>query len=170
MKSQSIRRLQQLLSALLITAFLCALLGNGLAVFAGAAAFDSCESLDGWATSAGSSLGMDYLDKKEGTGSVQTVGSGLILLQKRFEPAIDSQLCVEDGVLKLWLYISDVSKLNSFRDTQIELSSAGNVPNDGHDRNEFHWSVAPSELVNGWNELSLALKYAELVGTVDYLK
>lgn len=167
MKRLAIGRGKQIVSILLATIFVFTLLGNGLVPFAEASSFDDCESLNGWSTGTGSNLSLDSTDKKEGSSSIQTVGSELVLLQKRFEPAINSQLSVDDGFLNLWLYISDVSKLDSSMDTQIELSSAGYAPNDGHDSNEFHWSVAPSELVNGWNELSLALNDAELAGTVD---
>ncbi len=114
---------------------------------------DNCNSLNGWSSS--NSLTLDTSDKKEGTASIQSAGSGTDEFRKTFSTPVNSGVTAANGYLQFWYYVSDVSKFNA--DNQVELGSGGQM-----DTNEYTWSL--SGLANGWNFISLKISNAAVTG------
>lgn len=89
---------------------------------------------------------------KEGNAAIQVVGEETHRCAAVFAQTIDISAC-EDGVLHLWLYVDDVSKIEET--VAVELGSAGQ-----YDKCEYQWSVEKEKLTSGWNELTLPLLHA----------
>jgi hypothetical protein len=118
----------------------------------GGVAIDSCDSATGW--SSGNTLSVNTTDKKEGTGSLQAVGSGTDEFSKLFTP-INTGVSAANGYLQFWYYVSDVTKFSAAN--QVELGSGG-----APDVYEYNWSL--SGLVNGWNFINLKISNATTTG------
>lgn len=114
--------------------------------------FDNCDAILAWASQ--NTLTTNTVDMKEGTGSLQSTGSGTIEFQKTFSPVI-SNASITNGALRFWYYISDVTKLDA--SNQIELGSGGAA-----DINEYNWDIGP--LVNGWNLITKTFASAGTTG------
>lgn len=123
--------------------------------------FDNADTKDGWQT-----VGDPFIETtgaKEGKGYVKnTIADGGDFMQfiKHLAVPLDSKLTSANGQFSFWWYISDVSALKE--DGQIEITSGGDA-----DKEEYGWSVAKllPTLKNGWNEVNLNLKDADLSGT-----
>ena len=89
---------------------------------------------------------------KEGSAAIQVVGEETHRCAVVFEQPIDISTG-EDGVLHLWLYVDDVSKIE--QSVAVELGSAGQ-----YDKCEYQWNVEKENLTSGWNELTLPLVHA----------
>lgn len=113
---------------------------------------DNCETIDGW----GSGIGSPQLsvDAKEGLASVEFNGnlSGVVMFQKVYDTPVNSGVTMGNGVLSLYLYVSDAAP---FADSngQLEITSSG-----GCDVNEVHWEFKDMDLHSGWNKLQLPLR------------
>jgi hypothetical protein len=114
---------------------------------------DKCDSTSGWTSN--NTLSLNTSDKKEGTGSLQSVGSGTDEFAKAFGTAVNSGVTAANGYLQFWYYVSDVTKFNA--ENQVELGSAGKA-----DTNEYGWSL--TGLVNGWNFINLKISNAGISG------
>lgn len=114
---------------------------------------DNCDATTSWTSQ--NTLTLNTTDKKEGTASLQTVGSGTLDYQKHFTAFNPGATTANGGTLQFWLYVSDVTKLSS--SNQIELGSGGNA-----DINEYNWNVGT--LVNGWNFISKTFSSAGTTG------
>lgn len=90
---------------------------------------------------------------KEGTGAFQTIGREAVWWQIVLDNPIDIS-AYADGGLHLWLYISELTKLNA--DVKIELGSAGKGG-----VNNLKWIMASEKLTDGWNELVVKFANAE---------
>jgi lysophospholipase L1-like esterase len=101
---------------------------------------DHCDATTGWGS--GNALSVNTTDKKEGTSSLQSIGSGTLEFQKVFATPYNSGASAATGSVQFWYYVSDVSQLGAAN--QIELGSGGT-----NDVNEYNWNIGP--LVNGWN-------------------
>jgi len=134
-------------AANLLKTYLAPYLSNGSSVY-----IDHCDATAGWAS--GNTLTLNTGDKKEGTGSLQAVGSGTLEFQKTFT-AINTGATAANGVLDFWYYVSDVTKLGS--SNQIELGSGGT-----NDVNEYNWNIGT--LVNGWNHITKTFSSAGTTG------
>lgn len=84
---------------------------------------------------------------KEGTGAYISSGTSQVRWQVSMKKSVDISSCQK---LNMWLYISDVSKLNS--DVHIEIGSNGTC-----DDCELEWKITDHNLVNGWNKVELVL-------------
>lgn len=102
---------------------------------------DHCDATTGWAGS--NPLTLNTSDKKEGTASLQSIGSGIDEFKKSFS-AFNTGATVANGYIDFWYYVSDVTKFSA--SNQIELGSGG-----GPDVNEYNWNIGT--LVNGWNHI-----------------
>jgi hypothetical protein len=107
---------------------------------------DACDATTGWnATST-----LTATDIKEGTGSLQYVGSGTPEFSKVFEP-FNPNIPAANAALKFWYYVSDVTKFATTN--QVELGSGGK-----NDVAEYNWTL--TGLVNGWNYITLKISNA----------
>lgn len=112
---------------------------------------DHCDATTGWATGSGSTLSLNTTDKKEGSGSLQAVGSGPEEFKKVFTTPFNSGASAATGSIQFWYYVSDVSQLSTAN--QIEIGSAGKS-----DSSEYNWNIGP--LVNGWNLITKPISAA----------
>ncbi|MBP1993626.1 hypothetical protein [Paenibacillus eucommiae] len=114
--------------------------------------------------------GLDTSDKKEGSASLSGVSDtnysipgypSAVIMQGIFAP-VNTGVTLQNGQLKLWLYISDVDKLGG-RVGAIELSSNDQTT----DVDEIEWQWPNIKLVDGWQELTLKFSTAYVYGTPD---
>ncbi len=131
---------------ILITLLICYSL---LSLSLQAQSVDNCDALTGWY--GGSTLSIDTNDKKEGTGSLKSLGNGVDDFNKKLDPISIS----ETDILRFWYYVADVNLFSA--SNQVEIGS-GNGP----DVNEYSWSL--NELVNGWNLIELPINSAAITG------
>jgi dienelactone hydrolase len=113
---------------------------------------DNCDANTGW--SSANTLSVYTADKKEGTGCLQSTGSGTDEFKKVFA-AYNTGATAATGTLQFWYYVSDITKFNTAN--QIELGSAGKP-----DVNEYSWTMGT--LVNGWNLISKTFSTASVTG------
>lgn len=113
---------------------------------------DHADATTGWASS--NTLTLNTTDKKEGTGSLQSVGSGIDEFKKTFT-AFNSGASASTGSIQFWYYVSDVTKFSA--GDQIEIGSGG-----GPDVNEYNWSMGT--VVNGWNIITKTFATAGVTG------
>ena len=113
---------------------------------------DHCDAASGWVS--GNILTLNTLDKKEGGGSLQAVGSSTLDFQKVFTPFNTGTTAV-NGSVRFWYYVSDVSQLGT--NNQVELGSGGT-----NDVNEYNWDIGP--LSNGWNLVIKTFASAGITG------
>ncbi|MDP4210694.1 MAG: glycoside hydrolase family 71/99-like protein [Bacteroidota bacterium] len=113
---------------------------------------DRCDANTSWISA--NTLSVNTSDKKEGTGCLQSVGSGTDEFKKVFT-AFNSGATVGNGSLQFWYYVSDVTKLGT--SNQVELGSGGAA-----DTNEYNWNIGT--LVNGWNLITLKFSNAGTTG------
>ena len=113
----------------------------------------NCDTTTGWTSS--NSLTVNTVDKKEGTGCLQSVGAKTDDFKGVFSPPINTGVTVAAGRLQFWYYVSDVSLFTS--SNQIEFGSGGKA-----DINEFNWDIGT--LVNGWNLITLPFSSAGVSG------
>jgi hypothetical protein len=123
---------------------------------------DRCDSLTGWR---GPGARLDTTDHKEGkaclSSTTQELGSdGSGWFARQFISWIDAGVTEADGALRMWLYVSDTTKL--VREGQIEITSSG-----GYDRDEYAWNLLDMKLDNGWNDLTLPFSQASKSGKPD---
>lgn len=117
---------------------------------------DHCDVLDGW--NSHNPISVNTIDKKEGTGCIESSGNGTDEFKKVFSP-FNAHVTEDDGILRFWYYVSDITKLNG--ENQIELGSGG-----GPDTKEYNWPI--DTLTNGWNLISKKFSDADVTnGTPD---
>ncbi|MBA7544931.1 hypothetical protein ES705_37292 [subsurface metagenome] len=103
-----------------------------------------------------------YLDTDnhmEGSGCISSTGDDLVSFSKTYSPR-NTYLTEENGYLKFWFYISDVSRYDNVG--QIEITSSG-----GFDVDEYSWNLNHIYLKDGWNYMSLSFASAGKNGTPD---
>lgn len=122
--------------------------------------FDNSDSSSGWTGS--NAVSIDTADKQEGSGALMSAGLGPDWFKKTFSTPIDTGLTETNGFFKLSIYISDINRINTALDAQIELTSSG-----GPDVDEYSWNVNNLNLVNGWNLISLRFSDAAKIGSPD---
>ncbi len=88
---------------------------------------------------------------KEGAGAFKSIGQGMVWWWMRLDTPVDISP-YKAGALRMWLHVSDVSKLGST--VTVELGSAGEP-----DKYEYSWEVAGLQV--GWNQLELPFKDAK---------
>jgi len=118
---------------------------------------DNCDSKDGWWSSSG--LNTDDIDHQEGAACLSSTGTDLITFAKSFSP-LATGITENQGFLKFWLFISDVSKYDNIG--QIEITSSGQF-----DVDEYSWDLNGLFLKDGWNYLSLNIYSAGKNGSPD---
>lgn len=113
-----------------------------------------CDFTTGW--EGAQSISVDYADKKEGYGSLQT--SAQAGTSTWFSKSFSStQTGISSGgYLTFWLYVSDASQLEG---GEIEISSSGEADNQEH-----HWTFSNADLADGWNLLELQISDAVATG------
>jgi hypothetical protein len=116
---------------------------------------DECDSLTGWSSS--QPLTLNTTDHKQGTACIEFTGSTTNEFIKVFSPSYHSGTTVDNGALRFWYYVSDITKCGPIR---VELGSAGVA-----DKNEYSWRL--DGLSNGWNLVNLTMKSATKVGVCD---
>jgi len=121
---------------------------------------DNADSASGWTGS--NTVSVDMADKQEGNGALTSSGLGPDWFKKTFSTPVNTGVTEAGGFFKLWIYISDVTRINTTRDAQIELTSSG-----GPDANEYSWNVNDLNLINGWNLVSLRFSDAAKIGSPD---
>jgi hypothetical protein len=107
---------------------------------------DACDATMGW----NASSTLNTTDIKQGTGSLQYVGSGTPEFSKVFEP-FNPNIPAANAALKFWYYVSDITKFAT--SNQVELGSGGK-----NDVAEYNWTL--TGLVNGWNYITLKISNA----------
>ncbi|WP_183565622.1 hypothetical protein [Mucilaginibacter sp. SP1R1] len=113
---------------------------------------DNCDKADGWAV-AGGDPAVITTGQKEGKGYIQgTIKAGQNFMQfiKTLPAPVDTKATMNNGELKFWFYVQDVSLLKI--DGQIQFSSAADP-----DKKRVGWGmdkIIPT-LKNGWNHLEL---------------
>jgi lysophospholipase L1-like esterase len=118
---------------------------------------DHMDAATGWVSA--NTLSVSTTDKKEGSGALQSVGSGTDEFKKVFTTPYNSGASAATGSIQFWYYVSDVSKLST--SNQIELGSGGT-----NDVKEYNWNIGP--LVNGWNLITKSFSAAGATnGTPD---
>ncbi|WP_205853576.1 CBM35 domain-containing protein [Polaribacter filamentus] len=116
---------------------------------------DDCDAFEGW----NSKASLNSADKKQGSAGLEYTGTSSAEFSKSFSTVYNHEASVENGVLKFWYYVSDVSKFTS--SGQVEIGSAG-----ASDSSEYNWKMIGLE--NGWNEISLKISDAGTTGgTLD---
>ncbi|MXV15476.1 glycoside hydrolase family 71/99-like protein [Hufsiella ginkgonis] len=113
---------------------------------------DVCDASTGWISA--NTLSVNTTDKKEGTASLQSVGSGTDEFKKVFTP-FNSGASVATGKIQFWYYVSDITRFSA--SNQIEVGSGGAA-----DVNEYNWNIGP--LVNGWNLVTKTFATASTTG------
>jgi len=113
---------------------------------------DHCDATTGWVS--GNLLTLNTTDKKEGTASLQSVGSSTLEFQKVFTP-VNTGTTAANGSVDFWYYVSDITKLGT--SNQIELGSGGT-----NDVNEYNWNMGT--LTNGWNHITKTFSTAGITG------
>jgi hypothetical protein len=121
---------------------------------------DNADSNSGWAGS--DAVRIDMADKQEGSGALTSSGLGPDWFKKTFSTPVNAGVTEAGGFFKLWIYVSNATKINTTLDAQIELTSSG-----GPDTNEYSWNVNNLDLVNGWNLVSLRFSDAAKIGSPD---
>ena len=119
---------------------------------------DHCDVATGWRST--NTLSINTTDKKEGPGSLQSIGSGTDEFNKVFTTPYNSGASAATGSIQFWYYVSDVSKLGP--SNQVELGSGGRA-----DINEYNWNIGP--LVNGWNLITKPFSGAGTTGGIPNL-
>jgi len=117
------------------------------------ALLDNCDATTGW-TAGANSLTLNTVDKKEGSGALQALGSGTEEFRKIFS-SVNTGASVTNGSISFWYYVSDASQFAS--NNQIELGSGG-----APDVNEYSWNIGP--LNNGWNFIIKSFSTAGITG------
>lgn len=117
---------------------------------------DDCDLLTGWGSSA--PINLNTSDQKEGFACIEFVGSSTDEYKKSFIPAYNSGASAETGKLRFWYYTSDASLMGATN--QVEIGSGG-----GPDQDEYSWTL--SGLSTGWNQVTLDLTAAGVIGTPD---
>jgi hypothetical protein len=107
----------------------------------------------------GTGVKLNTGNHKQGKGCLTVTADDIVWVSRRL-PAIDSGVDETTGVLRLWLYVSDASRL--VRESPIELTSSGT-----YDRDEFSWNLRGLSLKNGWNDLALQFRIAHKQGKPD---
>lgn len=115
--------------------------------------FDNCDQLSSWNSSA--ALKLNNTEQKQGSNCIEFTGSTTDEFKKAYALAYNSGLTTENAVLKFWYFVSDVSKCGTVR---VELGSAGKA-----DVDELSWPL--TGLVNGWNQVSLKISMATVLGS-----
>ncbi|MBB6110000.1 hypothetical protein SAMN05421821_108193 [Mucilaginibacter lappiensis] len=113
---------------------------------------DHCDTTTGWTSS--NTLSVNTTDKQEGTGALQSVGSGTDEFKKNFT-AVNTGATAANGSIQFWYYVSDASQFGT--NNQIELGSGGAA-----DVNEYNWNIGT--LVNGWNLITKSFNTATVTG------
>jgi hypothetical protein len=116
---------------------------------------DECDSLTGWRSS--QTLTLNTTDQKQGTACIEFTGSTTDEFIKVFSPAFHSGTTVNNGALRFWYYVSDVTKCGPVR---VEIGSSGVA-----DKNEYSWRI--DGLSNGWNLVNLTMKSSTKIGVCD---
>ncbi len=115
---------------------------------------DDCDALTDWKSS--QNLSLNASDQKQGSGCVESMGSGTDEFKKSFSIPYNAKVNETNGVLQFWYYVSDPSMLGS--SNQVELGSSGKADTD-----EYHWNL--SDLSEGWNFVSLNISDASKDGS-----
>lgn len=126
---------------------------NAQITVTGSVFFDNCDQLSSWNSSA--ALNLNDTEQKQGANCIEFKGSTTDEFKKAFSPAYNSGLTSDNAVLKFWYFASDVSKCGTVR---VELGSAGKA-----DVDELSWPL--TGLVNGWNQISLNISNATVLGS-----
>ncbi|GJM63241.1 T9SS type A sorting domain-containing protein [Persicobacter diffluens] len=125
------------------------------------ASLDPCDELSTWLTSGNSAIHINTADQREGEGCLQFDGSGTVEFSRVWTTPVDANVNSENGYLKFWYYVNDISKING--DNQIEIGSGAKA-----DHQEYHWRLTDLNLTNGWNKVVLPLATASITdGPVD---
>jgi hypothetical protein len=114
---------------------------------------DLCDANTGWISA--NTLSVNTTDKQEGTGSLQSVGSGTDEFKKVFTTPFNTGASVSSGTIRFWYYVSDITKLGPAN--QVEIGSGGAA-----DVNEYNWNIGT--LVNGWNLITKSFSTAGNTG------
>ncbi|WP_051350074.1 T9SS type A sorting domain-containing protein [Dyadobacter alkalitolerans] len=120
----------------------------------GAKIFSAADNQAGW--SGTNSVTVDNANKILGSGSLTRTGSGpdwFIFNASPFNTAVSET----GGIVKFWLYVSDVSPLSGAGD--IVFSSSGQASGDA-----YRWNLAAQKIQNGWNHIILHLADATKQG------
>jgi len=123
--------------------------------------FDDCDQDLGWNDA--NSITRIQSGHKQGTGCLEYYGGGVGKssreFYKTFPNPYNSGVSESDGILQLWYYISDASKIGT--SNQIEIGSGGI-----HDVDEYNWKKN-GRVSNGWNLLNLKFSEAGKKGNPD---
>jgi hypothetical protein len=122
--------------------------------------WDACEALTTWRSDG--NLELDGSDPQEGEYCLKTEGRMTVIFSKKFTTAFDAEVTKAKGILKLFLYVDDVTALYTDGQLQgsLEITSSG-----GPDQKEFNWNLGQHlNLTDGWNDLELKLSDAGVYG------
>ena len=132
----------------------------------GAHIFNNADQTAGWSGS--DAVQPDNGNKILGSASVSRTGSGTDWFIYNPSTAFNTTIGEANGLVKFWLYVSDVTKFSGAG--SIVFSSSGQ-----QGANEYKWNVANQKLLNGWNHIFLRISEAVKTGTpnlgsINYFK
>jgi hypothetical protein len=142
-----------------LTLFILLLFSPGVARAAetGYITLDWCDNVTGWGGP--HDIVIDTENNMQGVGCLSSTGDNLVSFSKVYSPR-NTYLSEEEGYLKFWLYISDVSLFDNTG--QIEITSSG-----GFDMDEYSWNMNSLYFKDGWNYMVLNLASANKNGSPD---
>jgi hypothetical protein len=132
----------------------------------GAHIFNNADQTTGWTGT--DALQADNGNRILGSGSVSKTGSGTDWFVYNAPAPFNSTVSEVEGLVKFWLYVSDVTKFSGAG--SIVFSSSGQ-----QGVNEYRWNLASQKLLNGWNHVFLRFSEAAKQGNpnlaaVNYFK
>jgi hypothetical protein len=119
----------------------------------GAHIFNSADAAADWTGT--DAVQVDNGNKILGSGSLSKSGAGANWFTYQPAAAFNTTTTEEHGLVKFWLYVSDVSM----------FSGAGNISISSSAQNAYQWDLAAQNLLNGWNHVILRMTEASKTGT-----
>ena len=119
----------------------------------GAHIFNSADATTDWTGT--DAIQVDSGNKILGSGSLSKSGVGANWFTYQPASAYNTTTTEENGLVKFWLYVSDVSK----------FSGVGNISISSSAQNGYQWTMAEQNLLNGWNHVILRMTDAVKTGT-----
>lgn len=132
----------------------------------GAHIFSNADQATNWTGS--NTVQADNSNRILGAASITKTGSGADWFIYTPSSSFNSTVDEASGVIKFWLYVSDISKFNG--PGSVVFTSSGQAGID-----EYKWSIAGQKLLNGWNHVFLKISEAAKqgnpnLGAINYFR
>jgi len=124
----------------------------------GAHIFNSADQATGW--SGADAVQVDNANRILGAASLSRTGSGTSWFVYNPSTPFNTTVNEENGLVKFWLYVSDISKFSGAGSVSFSSSGQPGI-------NEYKWTVASLKLLNGWNHVFLRIADGTKTGNPD---